>query len=168
MRVETIAGHITQGPPHSQFYLIQPNASPFAYKQFRYFMNGKYTGEVFLTTTYECKFRSALTNITTPWHGKWGFCKHCRGIKAYFDVKGRPDNAIYRWTFLRGIEGVDYMGRDIQVYSNCGLGLECRSTETRDSANTSLARESSLPGPLPHLCPGRHHLGCVQQKPRRV
>ena len=116
MRVETIAGHITQGPPHSQFYLIQPNASPFAYKQFRYFMNGTYTVELFLYTTYECKFRSALTNITTQWHGNWRFCEHCQGINAYFDLEERPDKAIYKWTSISGTEGIDYKGRLILVF----------------------------------------------------
>ena len=51
-----------------------------------YFMGGKYMGVLYLSTTTECKFRSALTNITTQWHGNWRFCEHCQGINAYFDL----------------------------------------------------------------------------------
>ena len=82
-----------------------------------YFMGGKYMGVLYLSSTNECKFRSANTNITTPWHGKWVFCQDCRGMKAFFDFDGRAAFAKNKWTFLRGVDGVDYKGRYIQVVS---------------------------------------------------
>ena len=105
-RLETVAGHIV-AQPRSPLYLIQPYSPPFVYKQFRYWMDGVLTGELFLSHTYECQFRSALTGYTTPFHGTWQFCQHVTGIKYYFDFEGRHDKAKLKWVFFRGTEGVD-------------------------------------------------------------
>ena len=90
-RVETVAGHIVAAPPRSPLYLIQPYSPPFVYKQFRYWMDGVLTGELFLSCMMQCQFRSALTGYTTPYHGAWQFCRHVTAIKAYLDFDGRQD-----------------------------------------------------------------------------
>ena len=113
MRVEPIAGLPRDS---SAFYLIQPDTTPFAYRQFRYFMNGGYTGELFLSANYKCQFRSSQTLQTTQDHGTWRFCNHIKGIVCHFDYAGRPDKARYKWTFFRGSEGIDYKCRQIYVY----------------------------------------------------
>ena len=98
--------------------MIQPNSHPFVFKQFRYVMNGRYTGELFLSYQMDCQFRSALTGKLTQTHGSWHFCNCIQAITAFFDFEGRPDQAKYKWTFFRGTEGMDYMGRQIKVIPN--------------------------------------------------
>ena len=79
-------------------------------------MDGVLTGELFLSSTMECRFRSARTSNTTPYRGAWQFCRRITAIKAYFDFDGRQDRANFKWTLFRGTEGVDYVGREICVF----------------------------------------------------
>ena len=120
-RVETVAGH-TVAPPRSPLYLIQPYSPPFVYKQFRYWMDGVLTGELFLSCMMQCQLRSARTGTTTPYHGTWQYCRQITAINAYCDFDGRQDEANFKWAFFRGTEGVDYMGPRNQCRPNCGVG----------------------------------------------
>ena len=114
-RLDNVTGHVVHGPPYNPHLMIQPVSSPFIVKQFRYVMNGHYTGELFLSCQMDCQFRSARTGKLTQQHGRWHFCNHIQAIKAYFDFDGRQDEANFKWVFFRGTEGVDYRGREISV-----------------------------------------------------
>ena len=99
--------------------LIQPYSfDPFVYKQYRYFLDGKYAGELFLSYTFECQFRSADTGMISVQHGTWEYCSHIQAIMAYFDFEGSTQEAKFKWTFIRGTEGIDYAGRQIKVIPN--------------------------------------------------
>ena len=112
MRVETIVGLPRD---YSAFYLIQPDTTPFAYRQFRYFMNAEYTGELFLSADHKCQFRSALQDHENVDHGRWFYCKYIEGVVCQFDYANRPQLAKNKWTFFRGMEGIDYRMRQIYV-----------------------------------------------------
>ena len=114
-RIETVAGHIVHSPPHNPNLMIQPHSPPFVYKQFRYMMDGKYAGELFLSYTFECQFRSTDTGMISVQHGTWEYCSHIQAIKAFFDFEGSTQEAKFKWTFFRGTEGIDYAGRQIKV-----------------------------------------------------
>ena len=96
----------------------QAVSTPFVFKQFRYVMNGHYTGELFLSDKGDCQFRSARTGKLTERHGRWYYCNFIQAIKAYFDFEGKAKQAQYKWTFFRGTEGIDYEGRQIKVIPN--------------------------------------------------
>ena len=117
-RLDNVTGHVVHGPPYNPHLMIQQISPPFVFKQFRYVMNGRYTGELFLSYTMECQFRSAKTGKLTEQHGRWHFCNHIQAIKVFFDFDGRPDLAKKKWTLFRGTEGMDYMGRQIKVIPN--------------------------------------------------
>ena len=129
MRVEPIAGFRSDS---SAFYLIQPDTTPFAYRQFRYFMNGAYTGELFLSADYKCQFRSAISDRLSAHHGNWPFCNHITGIVCHFDFAGREEKlCISGHSFFRGTEKIDYKCRQIYVDPNRRLGVECPDKPTR-------------------------------------
>ena len=117
-RLDNVTGHVVHGPPYNPHLMIQPVSPPFVFKQFRYVMNGHYTGELFLSYQMDCQFRSAKTGKLTEQHGRWHFCNHIQAIKAYFDFEGKAKQAEYKCTFFRGTEGIDYEGRQIKVIPN--------------------------------------------------
>ena len=95
--------------------MIQPHSPPFVHRQFRYVMNGHYTGELFLSYQMDCQFRSALTGKLTQQHGRWHFCNHIQAIKAFYDFEESTEDAKLKWIFFRGTEGIDYAARQIKV-----------------------------------------------------
>ena len=95
-RLDNVTGHIVHGPPYNPHLMIQPVSTPFVFKQFRYVMNGHYTGELFLSNEGDCQFRSARTGKLTERHGRWYFCNYIQAIKAYFDFEGKAKQAKYK------------------------------------------------------------------------
>ena len=99
--------------------ILLPPGENFLYKQFLYYMDGIYQGELRLSGDHRCHFNSARgePGINT-FHGRWHFCQHNGGLKAHFDYGNRAHLAEKKWTFLRGNIGIDYEGREIVVYPN--------------------------------------------------
>ena len=99
--------------------LIQPICyDPFVYKQYRYFVDGTYAGELFLSYHFECMCRSVDSGGDSIQHGKWEYCSHIQAIKAHYDFEGNTAEAKFKWIFFRGTEGIDYAGRQIRVIPN--------------------------------------------------
>ena len=99
--------------------LLLPPGEEFLYKQFRYYMDGIYQGELRLSGNHKCHFNSARggRHIDT-FHGRWHYCQYNGGLKAYFDFGNDARLAQHKWTFLRGHVGIDYEGREIVVIPN--------------------------------------------------
>ena len=100
-------------------YLIPPVCyDPFVYKQYRYFVDGKYAGELFFSYQVDCMFRSIESGAVSVQHGKWEYCSHIQAIMAFFDFEGSMQETKFKWRFIRGTEGIDYAGRQIKVIPN--------------------------------------------------
>ena len=100
-------------------YLIPPVCyDPFVYKQYRYFVDGKYAGELFFSYQVDCMFRSIESGAVSVQHGKWEYCSHIQAIMAFFDFEGSMQETKFKWRFIRGTEGIDYAGRQIIVIPN--------------------------------------------------
>ena len=99
--------------------ILLPPGENFLYKQFLYYMDGIYQGELRLSGDHRCHFNSARGGPRLDtYHGRWHFCQHNGGLKAHFDYGNRAHLAEKKWTFLRGNIGIDYEGREIVVYPN--------------------------------------------------
>ena len=96
--------------------LIQPvSFDPFVYKQYRHFVDGQYTGELFFSYQFECMFRSIESGRVCVQHGRWEYCSHIQAIKAFYDFEESTEDAKLKWIFFRGTEGIDYAARQIRV-----------------------------------------------------
>ena len=81
--------------------------------QYSYWMDGQHTGELFLMKDElgQVAWRSKVSNLTTPWHGKWIIEEGEIWIR--FDYTGRDNTQ--KWAMLNGENGVDYLGRRIHA-----------------------------------------------------
>ena len=89
-------------PPYNPHLMIQPNSPPFVHRQFRYVINGKYTGEPFFFIQDGLLVPFIRTDKLSQSHGTWQYCRHVTAIKAFFDFEGRHDNAKLKRVFFRG------------------------------------------------------------------
>ena len=104
--------------------LIQPYSSPFVYKQFRYMLDWKSAGELFLSYTFECQFRSTDTGMIFVQHGTWEYCSHIQAIMPYFDFEGSTQEAKFKWTFSGALKGLTMRADKSKSYpmrTGCGI-----------------------------------------------
>ena len=94
-----------------------PKGEEFLFKQFSYYINGEFMGELRLSVDHRCHFTRYRggPHINTL-HGRWDYCQYNGGLKAYFDFGNDARLAESKWTLLRGHIGMDYEGREIFVY----------------------------------------------------
>ena len=101
------------------FESLLPKGEEFLFKQFSYYINGEFMGELRLSVDHRCHFtrKRGGPHINTL-HGRWDYCQYNGGLKAYFDFGNDARLAQGKWTFLRGHVGIDYEGREIVVIPN--------------------------------------------------
>ena len=92
----------------------------FQSKQFHYYMDGIYTGELFLNVSGKCQFRSFRTELLSDAHGKWTYCKWIQGIQAHFDYSGDKKSEV-QVDFLQGPSRYGLYGERNLCRPACGL-----------------------------------------------
>ena len=91
-----------------------PSPAPVTVLEYKYFMDGRYTGTLFLKQPrQQCAWCSARTDITTAWHGEWHTFPSNTTV-CIFNFEGRA-HAITHTALFRDGRGNDYRGRAIQV-----------------------------------------------------
>ena len=86
-------------------------------KQYMYIMDGKYTDDPYLHQNHKVSWRSAETRRFAHWHGEWYSTHNRNGMKIHFDFEGREE--MFKWTWLKGQDGIDYKGRWIVAQFVC-------------------------------------------------
>ena len=89
-------------------------------KVYKYFMNGRHMGHLYLHRDKRVQWHTQATNIKTDWHGEWYTTHNGRALKVHFDYAGvkhaTPNGLGYpKWTWLKDFDGIDYEGRWITI-----------------------------------------------------
>ena len=85
-------------------------------KVYKYVMNGVHTGHLYLHRNHQVQWHSRATDRITVWHGEWYTTHDGRGIIVKFDYTAVHSNQICnKWTWLKGMDGIDYMARWIRI-----------------------------------------------------
>ena len=84
---------------------------------YKYVMNGRCTGHLYLNRNSTVLWHNKETDRTTGWHGDWYTTHDRRALKVHFDYGGRCNQQMRfpKWTWLKDYDGIDYEGRWIQI-----------------------------------------------------
>ena len=95
-------------------------------KVYKYFMNGRATGHLYLNRNSKVLWHNQATNRRTEWHGEWHTTHNGRALNIHFDYDGirtdyygRPQMHFPKWTWIKDFDGIDYEGRWIAIEFVC-------------------------------------------------